>query len=108
MTTVKPNHRTFKHAIEQPGQIEAFEITPIYAKIGGYVSEVCVDMNARVKQGDVMAKLCVPEMEDDLKEKESLAAQAKAEMVQSEKILEVVQANLGTALAMVAGSRSRA
>jgi len=65
------------------------------------VSEVCVDMNARVKQGDVMAKLYVPEMEDDLKEKESLITQAKAEKVQSEKILEVVQANLGTALAMV-------
>ena len=36
-----------RRTIEEPGQIDAYEHTPIYSKIPGYVSEVCVDMDAR-------------------------------------------------------------
>src|SRR4051812_46339521 len=68
-TVVMPARQDLPVTIEQPGQIEAFEQTPIHAKIAGYVAEVCVDMNARVEKGDCLARLAVPEMEDDLHHK---------------------------------------
>ncbi|HEY7155546.1 MAG TPA: hypothetical protein VH575_16405, partial [Gemmataceae bacterium] len=51
----QPQRQLLRRTIEEPGQIEAYEHTPIYSKIPGYVSEVCVDMDARVKRDDVLA-----------------------------------------------------
>src|SRR5438874_77029 len=63
--TLTPVRHTFQRTVEQPGQVEAFEHTPIYANITGYVGEVCVDMDARVKKDQVLARLSVPEMDDE-------------------------------------------
>ncbi len=57
---VRPVRHTFRLVVEEPGQIEAFERTPIHAHVSGYVAEVCVDMDARVKKGQVLARLAVP------------------------------------------------
>src|SRR5207249_1196969 len=40
VVAVKPVQRSFRHKIEVPGEIQAFEQTPMYAKISGYVSKV--------------------------------------------------------------------
>src|SRR4051812_9781376 len=42
---VKPERKTVRHPIEQPGfNIEAFQQTPLYAKISGYVRKWQVDI----------------------------------------------------------------
>ena len=37
VSTVKPERVTVRRTTEEPGQIEAVETTPIYAKLAGYV-----------------------------------------------------------------------
>jgi hypothetical protein len=37
VATIKPERRTVRRVIEQPGYVEAFEQTAVYAKIPGYV-----------------------------------------------------------------------
>jgi HlyD family secretion protein len=105
--TVQPVKQTWRSAIEQPGQIEAFEETLIYANIGGYISDVCVDMNARVKKGEALAKMSVPEMEQDLKQRAALIVQAKAELDLAGKSLLAETASLETVKALVLEARAR-
>jgi HlyD family secretion protein len=104
---VHPLKQNWPSTVEQPGQIEAFEETPIYANITGYVSEVCVDMNARVKKGDCLARMAVPEMDEDLKQRTALIVQAKAEIELARKVYLTEEATLETAKALVEEARAR-
>jgi RND family efflux transporter MFP subunit len=80
----KPARKTLTLATTQPGRIEAFEETPLFAKVAGYVDNVLVDIGDPVKKDQPLVKLSVPEMQDDLKQKEALVAQAEAELKQAE------------------------
>ena len=80
VTVVKPERRTLRHAIDQPAHVEAFEETPLVVRIAGYIQKVNVDIGDRVRQGDILAELHVPEMEVELKQKEALVRQADAEL----------------------------
>ena len=92
--TAQPKRMTFHRVVEQPASVEAFEVTPIYAKISGYVEEVHGDIGTRVRKDDLLAKLRVPELVEEVKQ--------KTEQVHlAEKILAVAQARIVTAKAQV-------
>jgi RND family efflux transporter MFP subunit len=86
--------------VEQPGRVEAFEQTPVYAKIAGYVRAVRVEIGSRVRQGDLLAQLDVPEMVEELRQKEGLVTQARLEIRQAESALRVSEASLATAVSL--------
>jgi HlyD family secretion protein len=95
---VKPERKTVRHPIEQPGfNVEAFQETPLYAKISGYVRKWNVDIGDRVKQDQVLAELDVPEMEVDLKQKEAAVRQAEAQVQQAKAAVLTAQAQLARA-----------
>jgi multidrug resistance efflux pump len=87
--------------VDQPGTVQAFEETALLAKIPGYVGSIAddpdkkdrpahdrqIDIGSRVKTGQVLAELSIPEQEQEWKQKKALVEQAKAEVVQSEKML---------------------
>jgi RND family efflux transporter MFP subunit len=101
VTIIKPERRTIHRDVEQPGTIEAFEQTPVHAKIAGYVDTVHADIGDRVTKGKLLAELSVPEMEEELKRREALLAQAKAEVKQADAALAAATANLKTTAALV-------
>ncbi|APW59736.1 efflux RND transporter permease subunit [Paludisphaera borealis] len=101
VATVAPARTTIRRTSEQPGQIEAFEVTAIHAKLAGYVRAVVVDIGDRVKKGQVMAELRVPEIEADLKQKRAMIDQAQAEKKQAEATVEVSRAGVASAEAKV-------
>ena len=101
VTTVLPERMTIRRVTEQPGQIEAVEVTPMHAKLAGYVRTVSVDIGDRVRKGQVMAELRVPEVEADAKQKRALIGQAQAERKQAEATVEVARAGVATAEAKV-------
>jgi RND family efflux transporter MFP subunit len=103
---VKPERKTVRRTIGQPGQIEAFQQTPIFVKIAGFVQKVRVDIGDRVKAGDELAVLSVPEMDEELKQKQALVAQAGAEVQQAEKNHEAAAAHVQYAVATVERWRS--
>jgi RND family efflux transporter MFP subunit len=90
----------------QPGRIEAFEQTPLLPKIAGYVSEVLVDIGDRVEKDQVLLRLAVPELHDELRHKEALVAQAKAEMHQAAAAIAAAEAALATATAKVTEAKA--
>jgi HlyD family secretion protein len=101
VTTVGPERMSIRRTTEEPGQIEAAETTPIYAKLAGYVESVAVDIGDQVKKGQVLAELRVPETEADLKQKRAMIEQAKSEKKQDEAMVEVSRAGVTSAEAKV-------
>ncbi|OAI46953.1 hypothetical protein AYO44_01890 [Planctomycetaceae bacterium SCGC AG-212-F19] len=113
ITTVKPERKTLQRIIDQPGYVEAFEETALVARLPGYVQKINVDMGDRIqgprydaagkldKPGQVLAELSVPEMDEELKQKQALVAQAEAVVGQAQAALEAAEARILTAKAAV-------
>jgi RND family efflux transporter MFP subunit len=97
VTAGKPERKTISLTTTQPGQIEAFEQTPLFAKIAGYVEELFVDIGDLVKKDQVLVRLSVPELHDDLRQKEALVVQAEAEVQQAESTIVAFKAAVETA-----------
>lgn len=112
VTMVHPERKAVVRTIEQPAFVEAYEETPLFARIVGYVLKVNVDMGDRVKgprfdkagkliePGQVLAEISVPEMED-VNQKKALIAQANAEVLQAAAAVDAAAANIATAKALV-------
>jgi HlyD family secretion protein len=94
-----PVQRTIHYVVEQPGRIEPFEETPIYAKIPGYVKTVAVDIGDRVKRGDLLVEMSVPEVVEAHHARQALVTQAQLGVSQSERSIDVTQASIATAQA---------
>ncbi len=74
---VTPHRQSIKRTISQPGSIQAYEQTPIFAKIPGYVEKWRADIGDEVRKGDLLAELWVPEVVSELNLKMAQVEQAK-------------------------------
>jgi RND family efflux transporter MFP subunit len=114
VSVAKPERHTVRQQVGQPGWIEAFEQTPIYARIPGYIRKVHVDIGYEIKgpkenkgtgkvvqEGQLLADLSVPERVADLEQKKALAAKAADEIKQAEEIVKVSEAVYQSAVARV-------
>jgi RND family efflux transporter MFP subunit len=64
-----------------PGNVEAFFNAAIHGQTSGYVSEWRKDIGARVNQGDVLAVVDTPELDQRIAVAQSELAKAKANLV---------------------------
>ena len=73
VTAGKPVRKTLKLITTQPGRIEALseEMPPLFPKLAGYVHEVLVDIGDSVKKDQLLIKLSIPEMLDEVKQMEA-------------------------------------
>jgi multidrug efflux pump subunit AcrA (membrane-fusion protein) len=113
ITTLKPAKKTLQRLIDQPGYVEAFEETPLVARLPGYIQKINVDMGDRIqgprydkagkpdKPGQVLAELSVPEMDEELKQKQALVVQAEAVVGQAQAALDAAEARIVTAKAAI-------
>lgn len=106
LTVVKPEKKSLPKFIDQPGTVLAFEESPLFAKVAGFVKKYHVDIDDRVtgprfdKDGKVinptewtiLAELSIPELDDDVRQKQALVIQIEAEREQA-----VAQENVGKA-----------
>ncbi|MEX0819016.1 MAG: efflux RND transporter periplasmic adaptor subunit [Pirellulaceae bacterium] len=101
VTAGHPERKTLKLYTSQPGRVEAFEETPLFPKVTGYVESVLVDIGDTVKKDQVLIKLWIPEMQDQVEQKEALVAQAEAETKQAEAAVQAAEAAVISAQAGV-------
>ena len=52
--------------IELPGNTQAYDDTPIYARTSGYLKQWFVDIGAHVTKGQLMATIETPELDEQL------------------------------------------
>jgi RND family efflux transporter MFP subunit len=98
----KPQRKTLSLHTTQPARIEAFEETPLYAKLAGYVDEVLVDIGDRVTKDQILVKLAIPELHDDQRQKVALVEQAAAEIGQAQAGVEAAKFDVAAKEAQVA------
>jgi HlyD family secretion protein len=98
----KPVRKTLTRSTTQPGRIEAFEQAPLYPKLAGYIQNVLVDIGDSVEKDQLLIKLSIPEMLDEVKQMEALVAQADAEITQADAAEKAAEAALDVARAKVA------
>lgn len=96
-----PQRKTLTLNTTQPARIEAYEETPLYAKLAGYVGEVHVDIGDPVKKGQPLVTLQIPELGNEVAQKEALLAQAEAEVELAAANVDAVKAAAETAEAQV-------
>jgi RND family efflux transporter MFP subunit len=106
---VAPERKTIRRTIEQPAHLEAFEQTPLYARIAGYLASIDVDMGDRIQgpkadtdgrssaPGQTLAVIAAPELEATVEQKKALVAQAEADVVQARAGIKVADATLVSA-----------
>ncbi len=87
---------TTPREIHLPATTQAFDSATIYARQSGYISQRLVDIGSRVKNGDLLAVISAPEVDDQLR-------QARAQLVQMQATLEQNEAT--RALANVTNNR---
>ena len=73
---VVPEPRAFTLSSTQPASAEAFYEADLGAKVSGFVTELSVDVGSRVRAGQVLARLAVPELDA---ERNALRAQVAAQ-----------------------------
>ena len=126
ITVVKPEIRPVKREVEQPGVVQPYEETSLYANVRGFVGERVedpekverirqnrpekvmwpahdryFDIDSRVKKDQVLARLVVPELEQEQKQKDALVKQADAEVIQALKAAEAAGAAVAASEALV-------
>jgi RND family efflux transporter MFP subunit len=75
---------TLSNNLVLSAEFEPFQDVDVMAKVAGYVKEIRVDIGSRVKQGDVLAVLEVPEIQDELEKAKAGVAAAEANVVTAE------------------------
>ncbi|MBI4468165.1 MAG: efflux RND transporter periplasmic adaptor subunit [Acidobacteria bacterium] len=76
-----PERNEIFRQVSLPASLEAFEQTTLYAKVSGYLKWIKVDIGDRVRKGQILAEIDVPEL--------------AAEYAGSEAEVERAQANIG-------------
>jgi HlyD family secretion protein len=103
---VRPERAPVRRTVEQPGQIEAVELTPLHARVAGYVESWSVDIGARIKKGQVLAVLSVPELDAEAASKQAAVEEAAARVALAKSAVAVAEADLASTRAKLDEVRS--
>lgn len=96
-----PYKQDLTRRIEQPGQLESYEHTPIYTKIAGFALEPKVDIGDTVEKNQLLLSLYVPEVEEELKVKEARVVRDEADIEQAKAMVKAAEAAVDAAAADV-------
>jgi RND family efflux transporter MFP subunit len=81
VATVEANPATI--SVTLPGTTAAFAAANIYARATGYIAKRKVDIGDRVKVGDLLAALAVPELDHQISQNEATLDQLKSSLQQA-------------------------
>ncbi len=103
---VHPEVRTIIRTIGQPSFIEAYERTSIYPKLTGYIEKWIVDIGDKVKKGQMLAKLFVPELVEDFGTKKATVFLDEQRVEMAKKVVEVADADVKASRARLEEAQS--
>jgi RND family efflux transporter MFP subunit len=81
VATVEANPATV--SVTLPGTTAAFAAANIYARATGYIGKRNVDIGDRVKAGELLAELAVPELDHEISQNEATLDQLKSALEQA-------------------------
>jgi RND family efflux transporter MFP subunit len=78
VATIKPNVDGAVEEVVLPGNVQAFADAPIYARSTGYLRRWLVDIGSKVKKGQLLAEIDIPEVDQQLLQAQADVATAEA------------------------------
>src|SRR5579862_42498 len=78
VAVVQPKRSAPAQEIILPANVQAFADAPIYARTNGYLKRWYVDIGGRVKEGQLLAEIDTPELDQQLQQAQAELATAKA------------------------------
>jgi RND family efflux transporter MFP subunit len=84
VSVVSPKRTAPAQEIILPGNVQPFISSPIYSRTNGYLKKWYVDIGARVKQGQLLAVIETPEVDQQLEQSISNLDTAKANLALAE------------------------
>jgi len=82
-----------------PAVLRADELVDLYAKSSGYVATISVDIGSRVRKGDVLLTISVPELAAESAYAEATLSAKRAKAAQARSLLEAARAEEGRSTA---------
>ncbi len=101
ITVIHPQRRDIQMKVVQPGTIQAFEVTPIYSRISGYVQNYRYNIGDRVKKGDVLIDMWIPDIVEQHAQKSATVKRSEVQIRVAESAERAAVAKLETAKARV-------
>ena len=98
VAVVRPKTSSGEQELVLPANVQAFVDAPIYARINGYLKRWYVDMGAHVKEGQLLAEIDTPEINQQLRQAHADLATAEANMhlaqITEERYRELLKSNV--------------
>jgi HlyD family secretion protein len=104
---VHPQPRNIERVIGQPSFVESYERSSVYPKMTGYIESWAVDIGDTVKKGDVLAKLFVPELRENLETKKRTVTLDVKRVRLAEEALRVAKADVKAAKARLDEAKAK-
>ena len=106
VTVATPKRKTIAWSVEQPGSVQAFETTPLVAKLPGYITTLTKDLGDPIEAGEVLATIDIPELEREADQKTAVVAEAAATVEQAKKSVDVAAAGISSAEATASEAKA--
>ncbi len=96
---VHPRKGDMDRTTVQPGTVQPYEFAQLYAGVSGYLKTQEVDIGDRVKRGQILAVVDVPDLEKQVQKCQAALEQARARVVQMQARVTTAKADLEAAQA---------
>jgi RND family efflux transporter MFP subunit len=80
VAVVHPERTSQAEEVVLPANVQAFISAPIYARTSGYLKKWCVDIGAHVQQGQLLAEIETPEVDQQLQQARADLGTAQANL----------------------------
>jgi RND family efflux transporter MFP subunit len=80
VTVIHPERSKSSSDLTLPGMIQPFSVSPVYARVDGYVRNWSVDIGAHVTKGQLLAEIDAPDVDQQLNQARAMLEQAKTNL----------------------------
>lgn len=98
---IHPRKGTMDRTTVQPGSVHAYESVQLYPGVSGYLKTQTVDIGDRIKRGQVLDTVAVPELEKQVQRRRAAVERARAQVLQMKARVVNAKAELEAARAVV-------
>jgi multidrug efflux pump subunit AcrA (membrane-fusion protein) len=95
----QPQIRKIVRVVGQPSFTQAYERSSVYPKMNAYIKNWIVDIGDKVKKGQPLANLFVPELVEDHGTKKAMVVLAQERIALAKEVVEVAKADVEAAQA---------
>jgi RND family efflux transporter MFP subunit len=97
VAVVKITRRNLSNTLEIASEFQPFQEIKVYAKVSGYIQKLNVDWGTHVRQGDLLAVLEIPELEQELQLDEAAVRRSEQDLARANEELNRAQSSYNVA-----------